>query len=179
MLWWTKPGPQEGHHQIAALAGSPAAISAIDSAGQHGGANIRPAPGGVGDHAIDELGQGGHVVDSLLGNCHGRCRPGGSTARQNCDESRPLQVGKAAYRANKRWARSTSAPRQTARPKATSVPVCLGVMPRCRCLSLTTILPDRRPTRSQFARSGGDLAGQQPQSRRVVLGWCRGTGQAT
>jgi hypothetical protein len=31
-------------HHFAALAGSPAAISAIDSAGQHGGANIRPAP---------------------------------------------------------------------------------------------------------------------------------------
>src|SRR5215218_4536516 len=76
---------------------------------------------------------------------------GGSTARQNCDESRPLQVGQAAYQANKRWARSTSAPRQTARPKATSVPVCLGVMPRCRRLSLTAILPDRRPAHSQFA----------------------------
>jgi hypothetical protein len=52
MLVVVNRGPQEGHH-LAALAGSPAAISAIDSAGKHGGANIRPAPATTDDKPPD------------------------------------------------------------------------------------------------------------------------------
>ena len=117
-----------------------------------GGGGQGVAVGVDADDAIDELGQGGHVVDSLSGatavSVSAREEaPRGRTVRSHdhCRSDRLLIKPTGGGPGRRRHHGRQLARRQPL------VPVCLGVMPRCRRLSLTAILPDRRPTHSQFA----------------------------